>query len=41
VKSCLDDVHLTTGGRDFVDTQFLSWELCVLGGSESGGHFVE
>jgi hypothetical protein len=33
----LANVLLTTGAGDFIDTLFLSQELCVFSGPESGG----
>jgi hypothetical protein len=40
VMAHLTDVHLTIRAGDLVNTQFLSQELSVLGGLESGGQFV-
>jgi hypothetical protein len=37
----LANVHLTKGAGDLVNTLFLNQELSVIGGFESGRHFVD
>jgi hypothetical protein len=37
VMTCLADIHIATGGRDFVTAWFFSWELSGLGRFEPGG----
>lgn len=37
----LASIHFTAGAQNLADTRLLSWELPVLGGSESDEHLVE